>query len=56
MEGVEEIIFLRTRHQLTEGLFPIRGEGEALNEADFVFGEGHKRQEESKEERFHDRR
>ena len=56
MEGVEEIIFLRARHELTEGLFTIRREGEALDEADFVFGEGRERQEEGEEERFHDRR
>lgn len=56
MEGVEEIILLRARHEFAEGLFPIRREGEALNEADFVFGEGREGQEEGKEERFHDRR
>ena len=56
MQRVEEIILLRARHEFPEGLFPIRRESEALNEADFVFGEGREGQEEGKEERFHDRR
>jgi hypothetical protein len=38
MEGVEEIILLRARHELAKRFFPIRRESEALNEADFVFG------------------
>jgi hypothetical protein len=52
MQGVEEIILLRARHELTEGLFPVRREGEALDEADFVFGEGREGQEEGKGRAF----
>jgi hypothetical protein len=65
MEGVEEIILLGAGNELTEGFFTVGGEGEALDEADFVFAllrqgyggqsEGSKREEEGKGERFHGR-
>ena len=53
MEGVEELILLRAGNQLAEGFFTIRREGEALDEADFVFGEGGSREEGETEKRFH---
>jgi hypothetical protein len=61
MEGVEEVILLGAGNELTEGFFTVGGEGEALDEADFVFAllrgcQGERRgRRRSKGERFHGR-
>ena len=44
MEGVEEIILLRTGDEFAEGFFTVGGEGEALDEADFIVGKSRERE------------